>query len=114
MCATAGSHLFQMGTKNIGRWLSRVVSGIIFFLLNFALEFAAWACHPGNTATGNGSVIPWAMASFPVFTLLGRAFGTNFFWPLLFLNSLLWTFLLTIFFRRLAGACGMTAKNDAL
>jgi hypothetical protein len=84
------------------RWLLWSLVGGVFFALHFMFEFAAWASHPGNSATGRGSAVPWEIASFPLFLLAGHGAALlNSFWILIIVNSLIWSVGLTLAIKRL-------------
>jgi hypothetical protein len=74
---------------------------LVLLALHFALEFAAWASHPGNSAVGRGSAIPWEVASFPLFSLVGQRGAINFFWEAMVANSLIWSVGLTLVAKRI-------------
>jgi len=86
------------------RWLTWTAVAVVLLALHFTFEFAVWAYHPGNSAVGRGSVIPWNIASFPLFALIGTRAGTDFFWEAMFGNSLIWSLCLTAIAKRVLGS----------
>jgi hypothetical protein len=48
--------------------------------------------------------MPWNIASFPLFTLIGKRFGTDFFWEAMIGNSLVWSLCLTAVAKRIFAA----------
>ena len=86
------------------RWMIWTAVAIMLLALHFALEFAAWASHPGNSIGGRGSAIPWEVASFPLFPLVGQRGAMNFFWEAMVANSLIWSAGLTLIAKRIVGS----------
>jgi hypothetical protein len=90
--AVSQMRLFQ---KN--RWFTWVAVAGILLVVHLSLEFVAWASQPGNAAVTHGSPLPWAVASFPVFLLVGHDKAMlNLFWPAMATNSLIWSVALTL------------------
>lgn len=86
------------------RWLTWLAVAVVLVAMHFSFEFAAWANHPGNSAVGRGSGTPWKIASFPLFALIGKRFGTDFFWEAMVGNSLIWSLCLTAIAKRIFAA----------
>jgi len=89
-------------SKRIVVWGSIALA---LFALHFAIEFTAWAFHPGNSASiSHGSSVPWKIASFPLFLLLGNWDSVGLFWEAMVANSLIWSAILTVIAKRIFGA----------
>jgi len=86
------------------RSLTWIAVAVVLLALHFTFEFLAWAYHSGNSALGRGSVMPWNIASFPLFTLIGKRVGTDFFWEAMIGNSLVWSLCLTAIAKRIFAA----------
>ena len=67
-------------------------AALLFFIAHLALQFFAWASHPGNSAVaGRGSSISWSVASFPLFYFVPDGITTRFFQLAMIGNSLIWS-----------------------
>jgi hypothetical protein len=83
------------------RWVFWSAVAAVLLALHFTFEFAAWASHPGNSAVSRGSAVPWEIASFPLFALIGQQGGGNSFWEAMVANSLIWSVGLTALAKRI-------------
>lgn len=83
-------------------WFTWIAVTGILLVIHLSLEFAAWAFQPGNAAVTQGSFLPWAVLSFPVFFSVGHDRAMlNLFWPAMIANSLIWSVALTLVAKRL-------------
>ena len=77
-------------------WLFWSALAAVLLVVHFVVEFGAWATHPGNSVPGSGeSAIPWQVASFPLFLIMGHR-SDVFFWETMVANSLIWSIGLTL------------------
>ena len=67
------------------------VVSIVVGLVHAVAQFMLWAYQGRiNGNVGSSSSALWAAVSFPLFTVLPRAFTARFFWLVFGANSLLW------------------------
>jgi hypothetical protein len=92
------------------RWM--IWGAVVAALLaaHFVFEFTAWASHPGNSAVGRGSSIPWEIASFPLFPLIGQPGRATYFWQIMVLNSLIWSVGLALIAQRIYQRIAASAR----
>ena len=86
--------------------------GAALLAAHFLFEFAAWASHPGHSAVGRGSAIPWEIASFPLFPLIGQRGGVTYFWQIMVVNSLIWSVGLALMAKRIYERITSSARDS--
>jgi hypothetical protein len=84
----------------------------VLLAIHLTLEFAAWASHPGNSAVARGNVVPWEVASFPLFPLIGQRGDVRYFWQLMVANSLIWSVGLALIAMRIYERITASARDS--